>query len=246
MGEVQLDDVLPLVEKYIGALPKRPRAADDLEKLRKLNRPEGPLAKQTDVDTITPQAMALTGFMGCDASNIADVRALNVAANILDSRLIKRVREELALVYSIQAVNGPGRAYADSGIFFSGAPCSPDKPEEVIKEVNTLFQAFADSGPTAEELENAKKQILNHLDSQLKEPSFWFSQLQSLDLHKTKLADLKNIPAAYEALTGEQVRDVFKKYRVPAREFRVVAMPTKAAAEPANKGSQPETAPAAP
>ena len=115
----------------------------------------------------------------------------------------------------------------------------------MIKEVTALFQSFADGGPTAEELENAKKQVLNHLDTQLKEPSFWFSQLQSLDLHKTKLADLKNIPDAYQALTANQVRDVFKKYRVPAREFRVVALPSQAAAEPKSEDAQP-AAPATP
>jgi zinc protease len=180
------------------------------------------------VDTITPQAVAVVGFMGCDARNMPDVRALNTAANILDSRLIKRVREELGLVYSIQSYNGPGQVYVDSGLFFSGAPCAPDKVGEVIKEVETIFQAFADAGPTAEELENAKKQIGNHLDTELKEPRFWLGQLQSLDLHKMKLADLKNIPAAYEGLTAEQVQGVFKKYDQPVRTFRVSAVPTRA------------------
>ena len=184
-----------------------------------------------DVETITPQAIALTGFMGCDAREITDVRALNLAANILDSRLVKRVREELGLVYGIQAVNGPGRVYEDSGVFFSGAPCAPDKPDEVIREIETMYRALAERGPTAEELDNAKKQIQNHLDTQLKEPSFWFAQLQTFDLHRMKLENLKNIPEAYAALTGEQVREVFGKYYVPARQVRVVAVPTKAPVE---------------
>lgn len=241
VGEMQLADVQPLLEKYIGSLPKRGRDAGGLDKLRKLNRPAGPLEKYVQVDTITPQAMALAGCVGCDANAVTDVRALNLAANILDSRLIKRVREELGLVYSIQAVSGPGRAYDDSGIIFSGAPCAPDKPTEVIKEIETILKAFAEDGPTAEELENAKKQLHNRLDTQLKEPSFWFSQLQTLDLHKAKLEDLKRIPESYAAFTAEQVRDVFRKYYTPARQFRVSAVPTAAPAttpEPAGAAQE--------
>jgi zinc protease len=244
VGEIKLEDVQPLLEKYVGALAKRPRSAAYLDKLRVLRRPVGPLVARAEVETITPQAMVLAGFMGCDAADIGNVRTLNTAANILDSRLVKRVREELSLVYAIQAVNGPGRAYRDSGVFFSGAPCAPDKVDEVQKEVETILQAFADTGPTAEELDNAKKQIRNHLDTQLKEPSYWFGQLQALDLHKLKLADLKNIPEAYEALTAEQVQGSFKQFDLPARTFRISAVP-KAPAEtqPAGEGAKSEPAP---
>jgi predicted Zn-dependent peptidase len=137
------------------------------------------------------------------------------------------VREELGLVYSIQAINGPGRAYADSGLFFSGAPCAPDKVDEVLGAVAATFQAFADAGPKAAELDDAKKQIRNHLDTQLKDPEYWFGQLATLDLHHTKLADLRHIPEAYEALTAEQIQGTFKKYDQPVRTFHVSAVPTK-------------------
>lgn len=240
VGEVQLDDVQPLIEKYIGSLPKRPRAAANLDALRKLKREAGPLERNVDVETITPQAWAVAGFMGCNTTDVVDMRALNIAANILDSRLIKRIREELGIVYSIGAQNRPERCYEDSGFFLSGAPCAPEKPGEVIKEVETIFQAFADAGPTADELDAAKKQILNHLDTQLKEPNFWFEQLKYFDLHRMKLADVKNIPEAYQSLTADQVKDVFKKYDVPKRIFRISVVPKKAAeAQPQEKKAEP-------
>jgi zinc protease len=245
VGEVQLDDVKPLIEKYIGSLPKRSRTTEKLDQLRKLKREGGPLERKVDIETITPQAWALVGFMGCNTTAVTDMRALNIAANILDSRLIKRIREELGIVYSIGAQSRPERCYEDSGFFLSGAPCAPDKPDEVIKEVEAIFQAFAETGPTADELEAAKKQIANHLDTQLKEPSFWFDQLKNLDLHRIKLADLKNIPDAYQALTADQVKDIFKKYDVPKRIFRVAVVPKKPADAAASE-KPTEPAPTAP
>jgi zinc protease len=246
VGEMQLEEVLPLIEKYIGSLPERPRAAAHLDPLRKFNRQPGPLERSVSVDTITPQAWVIFGFMSCNATDVVDLRALNLAANILDSRLIKRVREELGLVYSIGARQRPQPAYDDSGIFMSGAPCAPDRPEEVTREVSALYQAMADSGPTAEELENAKKQILNHLDTQLREPSYWSNQLQSLDLHKLKLENLKNIPEAYQAFTPEQVQEAFKKYCVPRRIFQIIAVPTQVKTETQPEAAQTQPVPPAP
>lgn len=232
VGEIQFDDVRPLLEKYLGSLPPRTRGAVHLDKLRKLHRAAGPHEQRLEIETITPQAMAIAGFVSVNTTNVPEMRALNLAANVLESRLIKRVREELSLVYSLNVGNHPEPTYDDSGAFLCGAPCAPEKIDEVLKEIDVAFEAFAESGPTAEELDNAQKQVVNRLDTQLKEPSYWSHQLSTLDLHKTKLADLKNIPAAYQAITAEQVRDTFKKYFVPARTIRIGVTPKKPTTQP--------------
>ncbi len=228
VGDLPRDEALALLARYVGALRPRPRSADHLAPLRQTRRGAAPLERRVTVDTVTPQTMAVAGFVGTDAQNVTDVRALDLAANVLDSRLIKRIREELGLVYSISAGNAPSPAYRDSGLFYSGAPCAPDKGDEVVAEIHAAFKAFATDGPTAEELANAKKQYANNLDTDMKEPRWWFERLQYFDLRGFKLADLRNVPEAYEAFTAEQVRDVFRKYYVPERMFHVVATPPAA------------------
>lgn len=230
VGELKLENAMPLIEKYVGSLPKRARGAARLDALRKVKRGPGPFERHVSVQTMTPQAMVISGFLGCDGQNVPDLRALNLASLTLQSRLIKRVREELGLVYSIGAQSRPSWTYRDCGLFFSGAPCAPDKAGEVVNEVDAIFAAFAADGPTEEELANAKKQTANDLDSQLKEPTYWFTQLQALELHGIKLADLKNIPQAYDALTADQVKQAFAKYYTPARRIRVTAAPVPAPA----------------
>jgi predicted Zn-dependent peptidase len=171
VGDIQLTNSLQLIERYLGSLPKRSRAADSLKGLRRSPRPPGPLARSVDVQTVTPQAMAITGFAGADGRNTFDARALGLAQSIATTRLRQRIREELALVYSIGAQHEPGWVYEDSGKFESGATCAPANPEKVIEEVNKIFHDLAESGPTAEELTNAKKFIANVLDTELREPS---------------------------------------------------------------------------
>ena len=95
----------------------------------------------------------------------------------------------------------------------------------MIEEANKIFHDLAESGPSAEELTNAKKHIENVLDTELREPSRWFNILRTLDLRERSLAPEKTIREDYAAYTAEQLRDVFRKYFTPVQSYRVVAVP---------------------
>ncbi len=227
VGDMKLEVAQPLIEKYLGSLPRRGRSADNLRKLRLLHRKPGPLSCRVEVGTVTPQAIAIAGFASSEGRNAADSRALALAGNILTSKLIKRVREDLSLVYSISANNIPAWIYEDGGRFGSGAPCDPANAPKVMDEIMRMFKEFAAGGPTDEELANGKKQIANHLDESMREPSYWSSILSSYDLQGRNLDEEKRAKEAFAALTKEQVREVFQKYFTPSRTYEVVALPVK-------------------
>ncbi len=237
VGDITWDDARPLIEKYVGSLATRPRQATNLGPLRKLKRVAGPLERNVSVETITPQAWVVYGFMGAPSQNVNEARALAMAASILDTRLVKRVREELGLVYSMSAAHVPVPAYEDSSFFFTHAPCAPEQADEVVRETVALFETFAESGPTETELDNTRKRIANILDKQLEEPSYWFDKLATFDLHHRSLEEMKNIRAAYANMSAEDLRKAFVKYYVPERIFRVVARPEQAAPVPAGSGA---------
>jgi zinc protease len=245
VGDMKLEEALPLIEKYIGSLAPRPRTPTQLDGLRKLNRKPGPLEAHVAVDTETPKAVVMYGFVAADTKAIDEVRQLRMVSNVLDSRLIKRIREELGLVYGIQVMNQPGVAYTDSGMFVAMAPCDPAKAEEVAKEAETIFRAMAEAGPTAEELENARKQVLNSLDTTMKEPSYWWGILQNHDLHQVNLEKLKTIKEDYQGYTADQLKAVFAKYYTPARTVRVISAPAAGSSgtKPEKAGEKQEAAP---
>ena len=237
VGDLKLETATPLIERYLGSLPKRPRSAEHLKPLRRSPRPPGPLAKLVKVDTVSPQAVVVTGFAAAEGRNWQDARALDLARLILTSRLVKKVREELSLVYSIAAQNVPAWIYEDAGRFGTTAPCDPGNTDKVFEEVHKLFRDFADQGPTDDELANAKKQINHSLDTEMREPGYWFGILRAHDLHGRDLGVEKRVRDIYGGYTAAGVRDAFKKYYAPARTYRVTAVPT---------GSKPEsTAPGA-
>ncbi len=243
VGDIQLAKAQSLIEKYIGSLSKRPRSTGYLDKLRKVNRPAGPWTRHIDVETITPQGMTLFGFAGCHGRNTYDRLALDIAAQILNNRIIKRIREELALAYSPQSMHRPVWVYEDAGVLLGMAACDPENTQKTADEFELLFEQLAKTPPTEEELENAKKQIGNDLDTALKEPGYWWNILSYHDLHGRDLDVEKGAREASKKYTAEQVRAVFAKYFTPARQVRITAVPVASeSAETETKEKEKEKA----
>ena len=153
------------------------------------------------------------------------------------ARLIEQIREKMSLVYSLNAGNRPSVAYDDAGTFGTMAPCEPSKAAQVVTEIKKIYDAFAKDGPTDEELANAKKQIANNLDEEMREPSHWLRVLRDLDYHARSLEDEKQEPTAYEKYSPDDVKKVFLKYYKPERTFEITAGP--APEKPAEGGAAP-------
>lgn len=239
LGEISRDEAFRLAAQYIGSLPERPRKAQNVDPLRRVQRSDGPLHENVVVKTATKKSSASFGFVGAAMHDDEDHLALRVGSAILTMRLIKDLREDKAWVYSIGANSAWRRDFEDMSAFSAGSTCSPDKADAVIAEIRKQFEAFAADGPTDEELVNAKKQILNNLDTQMKEPQFWWTVLEDLDYHGVNLERYERSKELVEAVTREQVHKTFSKYFTPQRSFSITAGP---APEPASQSASPAAA----
>lgn len=230
VGDFDPAVVQPLVEKYLGSLPKRDRVKAGLyTDLRKIERPKGPIAVTKKLATQTPQAVVVDGFFGADYTDVADVRTLQMASRIVSTRMIKTVREEKQLVYSISAASRPSSAFPGYGVFTAQAPTDPSKAEALPETIDAMYAEFAKTGPTKDELEVAQRQLDKSLEETMKEPDFWAARMNAMDYRGNKLDDILTIRDFYAKLTPEQVRDVFAKYCKPENRFRVTVLPENAA-----------------
>ena len=171
VGDIDREAATGLVARYLGALPARPRIGDKtLSDLRTIARPRGPIVVEESIDARTPQAAVFAGFFGVDLSNVRDTRLLNVAARVLSTRMMKTIREGRQLVYSIGASSEPAVIYPGFGLFAAVAPTDPSKAPALAAAVEEMYAELAKAGPTADELDVAKRQMTNLLDEILKDP----------------------------------------------------------------------------
>lgn len=240
VGDISQEKADELVLKYLGSLGARPRIDSKVHaELRKIVRPVGPIDQRRTGTFQTPQAVVLVGFFGTDAQNTRDVRLLRTAARVLTSRMVKEIREEKQLVYSIGTQSQPASEYPGFGLFLAAAPTEPGKTDALAAAVLSMYQAFAKDGPTEEEMEKARKQTANELDESMKEPSFWVGRTATMDYRGLKLDDAVNAPAAYQAQTAAEVKEAFNRYFRPETTMTFVVKPEAApapAAVPVPKG----------
>lgn len=226
VGDIPQQRAMELVSRYLGALPKRDRVSSaTYASLRKLDRPAGPRIIEKTVDSPTPQAFVYSGFYGADDTNVADSRALSMAARILSTRMVKEVREEAQLVYSISAGSRPATIFPGFGTFSASAPTEPSKTAALVEKLGSMYAAFAAAGPTADELDVAKRQMATTFAEQVKEPGYWSGRLNLMTLRGASLDEFVNSPAAYQALTTDQVRGTFAKYYGKDNMIVVVVKP---------------------
>ncbi len=227
VGDLPREKALELAARYLGALPTRERVdATTYAALRKLPRPATARRIERSVASGTPQAFAFSGFYGPDESAVDEVRAMNMAARILSTRMVKQVREEGQLVYSIGASLRPGSTYPGFGVFSAAAPTDPGKVAALLEKLAAMYREFAETGPSADELEVARKQFANTLSEELRDPGFWSRRLDQLTFRGARLADIAGEADAYQALTADQIKQAFAKYYSPERSIVVSVRPS--------------------
>jgi zinc protease len=226
VGDIDRETATRLVTKYVGSLHARPRIDDKtLANLRTIARPQGPLALAESVEILTPQAAVLTGFFGTDIQNVRDTRLLNLAARVLSTRMIKTIREEQQLVYSIDASSEAAVIYPGFGLFASAAPTDPEKAQKLAAALEQMYAEFYKDGPTAEELSVAKKQTATLLDEVLKTPGFWLGRLATLDYRGLTIDDVLEAQEQYQRFSAQEVQDAFVRYDKPEARVRFVITP---------------------
>jgi zinc protease len=222
---MDFDTAAGLVGKYVGCLPKRKSGFTDLDSLRKIARDKGPYKSSVTFESITPKAIAKAGFISCNERDVMDRRILALASRIISDRMIKQLREEQQLVYSIGCTNQPPSDIPDTGMMFGISVTDPATSEKLADEILSMLRNFADKGPTEEEVTTAKTQTAKYLENQLKEPTYWLQQLSDMTYRKRPLAELKELPQVYETITAKQMQDAVKKYMTDERLVRIVATP---------------------
>ncbi|MDX2131157.1 MAG: insulinase family protein [Planctomycetota bacterium] len=234
VGEVSRERAIELASRYLGSLPQRPRvSAGQFADLRTLPAPDGPKVARVQVDTVTPAAGASVGFYAPDSANVDDVRAMQLAASVLSIRMNTKIREQQRLVYGIRCGVQPGNAYPGYGMVRAGAPCDPANAEALATSIAEVYEAFAQSGPTDEEVAIVKRQTANNLAEAMKDPAFWLGKLEAATADGIPLDDILAAPDAFQAITPAQILEVFNRYYSPQRTVTVVVTPRGAQATPA-------------
>jgi zinc protease len=226
-GDVKAEEVLRLVNEYLGSMPGGELTLSD---------PPKPATPSTPVTAIEErkkqQAVVMIGYPGADilSPDRTSLELLNEASNDLGSRFFNRIREQLGLAYFVGAGNFAGLA-PGSFVFYLGT--DPKKVDAVSAEFQDEINGLSKDGLSEDELIRAKKKLLGSEAIRNQSNSAFAATVSADELAGLGFDNHRRRKAQIESVSLDDIRRVAAKYfATPSRVEVIVRPPEKTAANP--------------
>jgi zinc protease len=227
VGTLDLSEMQPLVEQYLGALP----ATDREETWRDIGvrTPKG-VIKATVYQGIEPQSRTQITFTGpFDYGNQMERTGIRAMAMILETRLQNIVREELGGTYSISVSANiswlPKETYTLNISFGS----DPERTEELVGTILDTIEDLKENGPTERQVSDAREAMLRSFETSLQQNRSYLAQL-TVDYRRGEVPgeSLRTYPSSVKKLTPVSIRAAARKYLNMKNRIQVTLMPETA------------------
>ncbi|MCR5407784.1 MAG: insulinase family protein [Bacteroidales bacterium] len=202
VGDIDEATLMPLVEKYIGSLPKG-------KKSKWIDRKEYIVSGIHDdvftVDMQTPKSTVLQVYHADVSYTYAKDAAMDAIGYILDMRYTESLREDEGGTYGASAIANFGRRPKNDAmiqVYFDCKPALCDKLRELAVKG---LQDLAQKGPTDEEVNMAKLNLLKNLPESRQQNRWW---LNSIETYLTYGEDRN---AEYEAGVNALDKEIIKE-----------------------------------
>jgi len=224
VGSLDLDELRPLVERYLASLPSTGRE----EQARDVGiDPPGGVIEKTVYKGVEPKSRTQIVFAGDAAAySREESLALGALAEALQIRLREILREDLGGTYSVSAngrVSGrPDTEYSVSISFGS----APERADELFQVIMAEIARVRADGPGDDYLEKVMESRRRSKETNLRENSYWLGQIESFDREGL---DPREIPSfeIIEGWTNDYLRELARTYLRDDQYVRVVLLPER-------------------
>jgi predicted Zn-dependent peptidase len=210
-GNLGHEEFLELVTAHF------PRDADD-GSIPGLQPPSGmgPREERFGRDsTQVHMCMGAPTFPRSDPRRYAAILVSTALGGGMSSRLFQRVREELGLVYTIYSFQS---FYARGGLSGVYMATRSDTADRALEEVRKELESLASSGLSDDELDAVKNQTKGQVLLSLESTSARLQRLAGIALYEEPYLTLDEICARIDAVTGEEVGEICRRYYAPEQQ----------------------------
>lgn len=135
------------------------------------------------------------------------------------SRITEEVRQKRGLAYSASSYFYP---LLRKGPFVISMQTRSDQAGEALKVARATLAAFMKNGPTAEELEGAKRNIVDGFPLRIDSNRKIHEHLALIGFYRLPLDYLEDFVQRVERVSAAEIRDAFRRHVDPSRMVTVV------------------------
>lgn len=205
-GDFDVNDITPLVTKYIGSIKKGKKASAWVD--RNLDIVSGDIDKDFSVEMETPKTTILDTYTAPVEFNYDNSVALSAVSYILNMRFTKSLREEEGGTYganSFQNLEREPKSVASLQIYYD---CKPEVADKLRSLAAKDISDLAEKGVTSEEFEMTKNNLLKNIPESKVNLAYWRQVLKLND--KYGIDSNKLYEEAVNNLTPEKVQSMMK------------------------------------
>jgi zinc protease len=223
-GAVKMDEVKPLLEKYLASLPTQ-RKKETYKDLG-IRIPAGRISK-TVYKGIEPKSRASLVYSGDYEYTDDNNTQLDALEEVLNIKLIEEIREKESGVYGIGSQASYSKIPAQRYTFRIGFGTGPERLDELVTKTLAIIDNIKKNGATQTDIDKVKAETRRAMEVKMKENGFWHEQL--IDAY-TKGEDPKailNWNTQLDKITVESTKATANKYLNDANFIKVLLMPEK-------------------
>lgn len=225
VGNLNLETLKPMVETYLGGLPKVER--EESWKDLGIRSPKGVVEKHFNRPMETPKSSVYINFTGdCEYSG-ENKLLLTAIQDILSVRYTETVREEQGGTYGVwvrsqlDAIPTPEYALA------MGFECDPERATELSKIIYAEIEKLKQEGPQEKDFNGFIENQLKSLEESKEENNFWLKTLKQYDFYQLKSKQLSKAEKRINKLTPKMIQQAAIEFVNMENHVEVIMGPEK-------------------
>ncbi|MCB0284079.1 MAG: insulinase family protein [Calditrichaeota bacterium] len=222
VGNFDLDNIKPLIEKYLGGLPVLPSSEKWSDET--YSYPTGIHKKVVfkGIDPKSQYALVFTGPFDWNPKNRFEAIALT---DILRIKLRERIREDKGGTYGV-SVGGsydhfPKERYRINISFAT----DPQRVDELKKEVFVQIDSLKNFGISEEYLKKVKEIHTRNYETNLRENSYWLNKIEFSLFNNLDPSEVLRVQEMIDALSLDDVQKAAQKYLNTDNYIEVILYP---------------------
>jgi zinc protease len=223
VGDLSIEKVKPLVEKYIGSLTDIDRKEN--WKDRSIKRAKGKTVKKLKFPMATPKGTVILKYSKDAKYNSHNRICQSIIASILDLRYTENIREKEGGTYGVSVSPGVSRIPNERLSMSISFNCSPDKADYLKDLVYKEIETFIKHGPTQEELDKVLTSIKKNSEQSKNHNSYWLGALVSLYNNGDNVLSPDYFDNVINNLSVKDIRKAAKRFFKKADVIDVTVLP---------------------
>ena len=218
VGNVNLEEMKPMIAKYLGALPSINRK--ETFKDNKMDIRKGQYKNEFAKKQETPMATIMFLYSGTCKYDLRNNVLLSFLDQALDMVYTAEIREKEGGTYGVNCSGNLGKYPKEElvlQIVFQTDPAKKDKLSAIVVE---QLNKMAKEGPSAEHMQKIKEYMLKKYKDAQKENGYWLNNLD--EYFYTGIDNTKDYEKLVSSVTAKEVQDFLAKLLKQDNEIQVI------------------------